>query len=133
MAVSGIRLQSVAQFVPKSGTQKRTQRLANAASDPALRLNSDNASQNNAAVINSQNPQQIVKSALFTPVPATTRNLKSTNSSRATDQTNNRNTVQRDSSRASNPTGKALQLFQDVADFERKDALTNLVGIDLYI
>lgn len=73
---------------------------------------------------------------LFPAVTATPNINKSTTSRRDLadlEAIRNRQPLQGDSRNLQSKSGRALQSFLEVADFERKDELTNLYGIDIFI
>lgn len=77
-----------------------------------------------------------VNTSFFPPVAATTNTSKTTSSRRdlaELETIRNQFQLESQSGRLQGESAKALQSFLDVADFERKDTLTALYGIDIYI
>ncbi len=139
MAVSGVGIQSVAQFIPRSSGELREQQLKseqrNSHSNSGV-INSNAATETNISVINSTTANDANKSELITTVPAPLNTNQATPSRRDLADAQSSRTqfqLQKESRVSSGESGRALQSFIDVADFERKDELTNLVGIDIFI
>lgn len=121
MAISGIGSQATAQFAPRSVEPR--EKIIN------------NEPQTNLAVTNNAKSVE-TNTTLFTPVPANVNTSKSTTSRRdlaEVETIRNRFQLQKEGGNFQSESGKALQSFLDVADFERKDELTDLVGIDLFV
>jgi hypothetical protein len=123
MAVPGIGLQSTAQFAPRSTAQRN---LSKSGSNKL----STQPSKNETQSTNVSNTEQgsTPKSVLFSAVPKTTNTSESVSSRKnLTEIENFRSRFQIQES------NKAVQSFLEVADLERKDELTSLLGIDIYI
>ena len=134
MAVPGIGLQSTTQFAPRSNDSR--------ALNKGGASYSQSASENTKAVANSStldttNQANTGQAALFTPVPQSPNSNKSTANPRQNlvevETARNRFQLQGEKGQGQGRSGKAVQSFLDVADYERKDDLATLVGIDLYI
>jgi len=133
MAVSGIGLQSSTQFVPRSknGGRDGTQDVAN-------NKLSSKASTNELQRADTNSPVQSksTQETRFDAVPQAANTYKSTTSRKDLTQveaSRNRFQLQQNDQKSQGRSAKALQSFLDVADFERKDDLTKMVGIDIFI
>jgi len=126
MAIPGIGLASTTQFAPRSVDSN-----SNAAADKALKNESQSVS-----VTNSGTQTNESKPVPFTTIPALPSTNKATSSRQdlAELETNrNRFQLQQESKKLEGETGKALQSFIDVADFERKDELESLYGFNIVV
>ena len=122
MAISGISSQITAQFAPRTA-ESREKVIS---PEP----------QNKLAVQETSVKSTETKTTLFTPVPANANTSKNTSSRRdlaEVETIRNRFQLQKEGGSYQGESGKAVQSFLDVADFERKDELTTLVGIDLFV
>ena len=122
MAIPGIGLLTTTQFAPRSAEQRgNAQKNEN---QTAITVSNEAAQTTNS------------KATAFAPVPASTNSNKSTTSRQdlaELETLRNRFQLQQESKTPQGESGKALQSFLDVADFERKDELTSLYGFDIII
>ena len=133
MAIPGIGLQSTTQFAPRSNEQRALNK-GGANSQLATETAKTEA---NSSALSSSNQASANQAALLTPVPQLPNTSKPTSNPRQSlvevETARNRFQLQGEKGRGQGSSGKAVQSFLDVADYERKDHLTNLVGIDIYI
>jgi len=121
MAIPGIGLQSIIQFPPRNTNQR-------ALTD----VPSKNESQ--SGVLPSTAESVELKSTLFTAISQPSKSDEATNSRRNLVETvRNRFQLQNETLNRQGGPAQAVQSFLDVANFERKDELTSLVGIDIFI
>lgn len=144
MAISGIGLHSSNQFATRSAGQHALNKDSSVNSKSSNTKSADNNLQ--SSVINQSNKSDGARTTLLPAVPGSSSTLKSTTSRQDLVEVETsrkrfelQNTGRGEKGQGVNrqlnnsPSNKALQTFIDVADFERKDDLTNLVGIDFYI
>lgn len=131
MAVTGIGLQSTAQFAPRSNDSRALNK--GGANNP---LTNENTKANtNANALAASNQANTGQAALLTPVPQSPDTNKPTTNPRQSlvEVETARNRFQLQGDKGQGRSGQAVQSFLDVADYERKDDLATLVGIDIYI
>jgi hypothetical protein len=122
MAISGIGSQVTGQFAPRTAESREKIISPEPQNKLAVQANTVKSPETNTT--------------LFTPVPANANSSKNTSSRRdlaEVETIRNRFQLQKEGGSFQGESGRALQSFIDVADFERKDELTNLVGIDLFV
>ena len=134
MAVLGIALQSTAQFAPRSNDSRALNKAGTANNQPATENTKTEA---NSTALASTDQANSGQATLLTPVPQSPTTNQSVANPRQSlvevETARNRFQLQGENGRGQGSSGKAVQSFLDVADFERKDDLATLVGIDIYI
>ncbi len=133
MAVPGIGLQTTIQFAPRSNDSRALNK--DVANNPSSSEKTNADTNFNALAPSSQ--ANTGQAALLTPVPQSPNTSKSTTNPRQSlvevETARNRFQLQGDKGRGQGRSGQAVQTFLDVADYERKDDLAMLVGIDIYL
>jgi len=122
MAISGIGSQTITQFPQRTATsgEKNLSKEANIAS----------------TATNSTGKTAETSPTLFKSVSDTTSTNKSSTSrgDLSTIETNRKRfQLQAEARKTEGKSGKALQSFIDIANFERKDELNTTFGIDVFI
>ena len=123
MAVPGIGLQSTIQFQPRNANQRGL-------ADAATKNETQTTAPGNSAEKTNNEPSlfnPVVKATQSNQVTTSRRNLAEIESVRNSFQ------IQKENLKLQGRPAKALQSFLDVADFERKDELTSLVGLDIFV
>ena len=121
MAISGIGSQTITQFPQRAVNSAEKDLNKTADTTQAVKTTSDKPSETN--------------STRFKAVVATNETDSSRTSRRnlSEDELNRqRFQIQSESRTSQGQSGKALQSFIDVADFERKDELNNSTGFDVF-
>ena len=124
MAVPGIGLQTTTQYAPRSNEQRALSKDD---------ITSKNETQTAAAESTGQN--STAKGALFPTVTQSTDTTESTTSRQSLaelESIRNRFQLQQEGQKLKGQSAKALQSFLDVAEFERKDDLNSLIGLDIF-
>ena len=138
MAISGIGLQSNLQFPSRNSNQRAAN---NAGSGNQIVKDNNNSSKNEklsssvASSVGGSSESTNTKTPLFAPVSQSANTIKSDTSRKnlvEVETARNRFKLQSDNQDKSK-LGKSVQSFVDVANFERKDELQEIVGIDIFI
>ncbi|MCP3675905.1 MAG: hypothetical protein GY829_15760 [Gammaproteobacteria bacterium] len=133
MSVPGIGLQTTTQFAPRPNNSRALNKGATNI-QPASENTKADANSNALAASNQTNTGQ---AALLIPVTQPPNTNKSTTNQRQNlvevETARKRFQLQGEKGQDLGGSGKAVQSFLDVADYERKDDLATLVGIDIYI
>lgn len=132
MAIPGIGIPSSYQLA-RPAAEQNTASKGNSNNrlgrDASAEQSSGSLAVNNDKTDNSQ-------SALLAPVVqsvATTESTTSRKSISEIETARRQFQLQADKNNQNGPTGKALQSFLEVADYERKDELNTMLGIDIFI
>jgi len=132
MAIPGIGLPSSYQLARPSAEQNNASKGGS-----NNRLNRETIAEQptNTTAANNDKTENS-KSDLLAPVEqsiATTESTTSRKSLTEIETARRQFQLQRDKNNQNDPTGKALQSFLEVADFERKDEMNTMLGIDIFI
>ncbi|MCP4414626.1 MAG: hypothetical protein GY808_18885 [Gammaproteobacteria bacterium] len=100
------------------------------------RLSRDAAAEQSSNTIATTDKTVNSKNTLLAPVEqsiATTETTTSRKSLTEIETARRQFQLQSDKNNQNGPTGKALQSFLEVADFERKDEMNTMLGIDIFV
>jgi len=132
MAIHGIGLPSSYQLTrpaaeqnnaSKGNSNNRLSRDTSAEqSSSTIAVNSDKTDNSQSALL-----APVVQSVSTTETTTSRKNINEIETARRQYQ------LQSDRNNQNGPTGKALQSFLEVADYERKDELNTMLGIDIFI
>ncbi len=131
MAIPGIGLPSSYQLARPSAEQNNAPK-----SGSNTRLSRDASAEQSSNTIATTDKTENSKNALLAPVEqsiATTETTTSRKSLTEIETARRQFQLQSDKNNQNGPTGKALQSFLEVADFERKDEMNTMLGIDIFI
>lgn len=121
MAIPGIGLQSILQFAPRNTNQRGL-------------IDGTSKNETQTGILPSSTESTDPKSTLFTAISQPSSSNEATASRRNLVETvRNRFPLQNENVKRQNRSSQAVQSFLDVANFESKDELASLVGIDVFI
>ncbi|MCP4272379.1 MAG: hypothetical protein GY781_10490 [Gammaproteobacteria bacterium] len=131
MAIPGIGLPSSYQLARPAAEQNNA-----AKGGSNNRLSRDASAEQSSNTIATSDKTANSKNALLAPIEqsiATTETTTSRKSLTEIETARRQFQLQSDKNNQNGPTGKALQSFLEVADFERKDEMNTMLGIDIFI
>jgi len=131
MAIPGIGLQSSYQLTRPFADQQNSSKSEN-----KNRATRELPTEQTQATATSTDKSENSKTALLAPVEQSANSTEADTSRKnlvEIETARKRFQLQKEENNDKGPSGKALQSFLEVANYERKDELTNMVGIDIFI